>query len=234
MSSHNAMLSSIVDTTLHMAFTSSAIALLLGVAIGLVIAYNEFPFKRAVVVVLRALMGLPPVVVGIVIYILFSGTGPFGKLGLIYSVELMIIAQIVLITPIVAGMTETSVTPVIERVRPTLKGMHAGGAKSLGITIFESKYQLVAVYLFAFARAISEVGAIQIVGGNILYKTRVMTTAIALNYNTGDFSMAVALGFILLLIALSVNIVAGILQMSTSPKRKLKWKLRLKKSTATK
>lgn len=211
-SSRDPILTGIINTTLYMAFTSSIIALLIGVLIGLLVAYNDFPGKKAVVTVMRTLMGLPPVVVGIVVYILFSGTGPFGKLGLIYSVELMIIAQVILITPIVAGMTETSLTPIIDRLRPTVKGLKLNLVKSFGMSLYEGKYQLIAVYLFAFARAISEVGAVQIVGGNILFKTRVMTTAIALNYNTGDFSMAVALGIILLAIALGVNLIAALLQ----------------------
>ena len=125
----------------------------------------------------------------------------------------MIIAQVVLITPIVAGMTETSLSPLVDRMRPTLKGLNLSLPKKTALVLFEGKYQLIAVYLFAFARAISEVGAIQIVGGNILNKTRTMTTAIALNYNTGDFSLAVALGIILLAIALGVNLVAGLLQI---------------------
>ena len=201
MSSQDPVLNGIIKTTLEMAFTSSVIALVLGVIIGLLVASNDFTGKKIVVMILRTLMGLPPVVVGIVVYILFSGTGPFRKLGLIYSVELMIIAQIILITPIV------------DRMRPTVKGLRLNPFKSFGLTVTEGKYQLIAVYLFAFARAISEVGAIQIVGGNILYKTRTMTTAIALNYNTGDFSMAVALGIILLLIALGVNLIAALMQM---------------------
>ncbi|MBR2955594.1 MAG: ABC transporter permease [Clostridia bacterium] len=207
------MLQNIVKTTLEMAFTSSILALLFGVLIGLVVAYNNFPGKKVVVVILRTLMGLPPVVVGIVVFILFSGTGPFGHLKLIYSVELMIVAQVVLITPIVAGMTETSLTPIVDRMRPTVKGLGLSVPKKFFLVLNEGKYQLIAVYLFAFARAISEVGAIQIVGGNILNKTRTMTTAIALNYNTGDFALAVALGIILLAIALGVNLVAGLLQM---------------------
>lgn len=207
------MLQNIIKTTLEMAFTSSILALLFGVLIGLVVAYNNFPGKKVVVVILRTLMGLPPVVVGIVVFILFSGTGPFGHLKLIYSVELMIVAQVVLITPIVAGMTETSLTPIVDRMRPTVKGLGLSVPKKFFLVLNEGKYQLIAVYLFAFARAISEVGAIQIVGGNILNKTRTMTTAIALNYNTGDFALAVALGIILLAIALGVNLVAGLLQM---------------------
>lgn len=218
MSSHDPVLNGIIATTLEMAFASSAIALVLGVMVGLAVASNDFFGKKAIVMIMRTLMGLPPVVVGIVVYILFSGTGPFGSLNLIYSVELMIIAQIILITPIVAGMTESSITPIVDRMRFTIKGMRLSLAKSLWLTLSESKYQLIAVYLFAFARAISEVGAIQIVGGNILYKTRTMTTAIALNYNTGQFTLAVALGIILLLIALGVNLVAALMQMRLKKK----------------
>ena len=208
----DALVGGILSTTMEMALVSSAIAFLLGAIIGLLIAYHRFPGKTVVKIFLRTLMGLPPVVVGIVLYILFSNTGPFRALGLIYSVPLMIIAQVVLITPIAAGMTESSVAAVVEGSKPTIKGLRLNPIKRFSLTLYECKYQLLSVYLFSFARAISEVGAVQIVGGNILYKTRVMTTAIALNYNTGDFSYAVALGIILLAIALAVNLVAGILQ----------------------
>ena len=206
------LIGGILRTTMYMALVSSAIAFVLGAIVGLLVSYNRFPGKTAVKIVLRTLMGLPPVVVGIVLYILFSNTGPFRALGLIYSVPLMIIAQIVLITPIAAGMTESSVASVVERCKPTIKGLRLNPLKRFSLTLYECKYQLLSVYLFSFARAISEVGAVQIVGGNILYKTRVMTTAIALNYNTGDFSYAVALGIVLLVIALAVNLVAGVLQ----------------------
>lgn len=206
----------IINTTLKMAFTSSILALLLGVPIGLLVASNAFRGKSVVVIIMRTLMGLPPVVIGITVFILFSSIGPFGDLGLIFTVKIMIIAQVILITPIVAGMVESSFTPIVDRLRPTAKGLKLNGFKVFGVSLYEGKYQLVAVYMFAFARAISEVGAVQIVGGNILSKTRVMTTAIALNYSAGDFSEAMALGIILLFIALAVNLVAGILQFGIS------------------
>ena len=208
----DAMVAGILSTTMEMALVSSAVAFFVGAVVGLLIAYHRFPGKTVVKILLRTLMGLPPVVVGIVLYVLFSNTGPFRALRLIYSVPLMIIAQIVLITPIAAGMTESSVSSVVERCKPTLRGLRLGPVKRFSLTLYECKYQLLSVYLFSFARAISEVGAVQIVGGNILYKTRVMTTAIALNYNTGDFSYAVALGIILLAIALAANLGAGALQ----------------------
>ena len=203
----------ILGTTMYMAVLSSLISFAIGSVLGMLIANNRFKGKTVVRIILRTLMGLPPVVVGIVIYVLFSNTGPFRDLHLIYSVPLMIIAQVVLITPICAGMTESSVTSTVVLCKPTLKGLGFSPIKRFLLTLYECKYQLISVYLFAFARAISEVGAVQIVGGNIFYKTRVMTTAIALNYNTGDFAYAVALGIILLAIALAMNLVAGILQL---------------------
>lgn len=203
----------IIWTTVRMALSSSAISILIGAPIGILIGASSFRGKGAVTAVLRTLMGIPPVVVGIIVYILFSGTGPFGSLGLIYSVELMIIAQVILIVPIAAGMTETAVSAVAPKLNETAKGLRMSGAKRLLLCANESRRPLVAAWLFCFARAMAEVGAVQIVGGNILHKTRVMTTAIALNYNTGDFTYAVALGLILLVISLSVNCVAALLQV---------------------
>lgn len=203
----------IIFTTLYMAFTSSLLSLLIGGPIGVMISTNNFRGKSTVRLVVRTLMGLPPVAVGIIIYVLFSGTGPFGSLKLIYSVELMIIAQIVLITPIVAGMTDTSLEKISPPIAATAKGLNFNFLKTQALVINESKFQILAVYLYAFARAIAEVGAVQIVGGNILHKTRVMTTTIALNYNTGQFTYAIGLGIILLIISLLLNLVAASLQL---------------------
>ena len=215
------MLSEIVATTLLMSLRSSLYSFIIGVPLGILIALNEFPGKKAVVTVIRTLMGLPAVAVGIFIYLLFSGTGPFGKSGLIYSVTLMVIAQVVLITPIVAGMTENAVSGLTVAMKESAYGMGLSKGKTFLLALNESKYQLIAVYLFAISRSIAEVGAVQIVGGNILHKTRVMTTAIALNYmttaialnyNTGQFQLALALGIILILIVLALNVAASLLQ----------------------
>lgn len=219
MGANDTMLKEIIATTMYMALNSSLLAFAIGTPIGVLISNGNFKGKKICTTVLRTLMGLPPVVVGIFVYLLFSGTGPFGNLRLIYSVTLMIIAQVVLIAPIVAGMTETALSPIASRIRETAKGLRIGYGKTMFLSMNEGKYQLIAVYLFAFSRSIAEVGAIQIVGGNILHKTRVMTTAIALNYNTGEFSMALALGIILLLIALAVNTAATLLQMGFKFKR---------------
>ena len=212
------LLSEIVSTTLLMSLQSSVYSFLIGVPVGILIALNEFPGKKAVVTVIRTLMGLPAVAVGILIYMLFSGTGPFGASGLVYSVELMVIAQVVLITPIVAGMTENAVGATTKAMKETAYGMGLSRTKTFLLALNECKFQLIAVYLFAFARSIAEVGAVQIVGGNILHKTRVMTTAIALNYNTGQFQLAVALGIILILIVLGLNVVASLLQAGLKKK----------------
>lgn len=200
-----------IGTTLYMALFSSVSALLIGVPIGILLSCARFPGKNVLVIILRTLMGLPPVVVGIVLFVLFSGTGPFGSLKLIYSVPLMIIAQIVLITPITAGMAEQHASGIFLKVFNTAKGLGLKSGKIYFLTMNECKYSVISIYLFAFARAISEVGAVQIVGGNILHKTRVMTTTIALNYNTGQFELAIALGIILLTIALLFNLTASLI-----------------------
>ena len=208
----NTLLNEIVATTMEMCVQSSLYAMLIGVPIGALVGVARFPGRRIVVLIMRTLMGLPAVAVGILVYLLFSGTGPFGKLGLMYSVELMVIAQVILITPVVAGFTETAVAPAYDAMRDTAAGMGLNKAKIALLAVNETKYQLVATYLFAFSRSIAEVGAVQIVGGNILHKTRVMTTAIALNYNMGQFSLALALGIILMLIVLGLNVIASALQ----------------------
>lgn len=205
-------LNNIILTTLKMAVSSSMIALFIGAPLGIIIGLSNFKGKNITTILLRSAMGLPPVVAGIVLYILFSGTGPFKNLGLIYSVELMIIAQVVLITPIIAGMTESFIVSISANILETGRGLNLSRLKLYTLTLNESKSQLVVIYLMGFSRAIAEVGAIQIVGGNILHKTRVMTTTIALNYNTGQFDYAIALGVILLIISVSVNIAAALLE----------------------
>lgn len=212
MGSDNKLLDEVVTTTLEMTLQSTLWAFIIGMPIGILIASNSFKGKKIIVTIQRTLMGLPPVAVGILVYILFRGVGPFGNLGLMYSVKLMVIAQVILIAPVVAGMTESAVTPITNRMLETAKGLRINPVKKLGLIINESKYQLVSVLLFAFARSMAEVGAVQIVGGNILHKTRVMTTTIMMGYNTGSYQLAVALGIILMLIVLAANVLATILE----------------------
>jgi ABC-type tungstate transport system, periplasmic component len=210
--SNDNLLREIVFTTLRMSLTSSLIALLVGAPIGVLVASANFPGKSVVIRIMRAFMSLPSVLAGLLVYILFSGVGPFGKLRLVYTVQAMIIAQVVLITPLAAGITESFASSIAPRIKETAKGLNLSPFKTPLLILNESKFQLVSIYLVGFSRAVSEVGAVQIVGGNILHKTRVMTTVIALNYNTGQFSHAIAFGIILLFIALTINVIAGMIQ----------------------
>ncbi len=214
------LLNEVVSTTLIMAIHSSLLAFLIGAPIGLLVASYQFKGKKAVIIIMRTLMGLPPVAVGILIYLLFRGIGPFGDLKLMFTVKIMVIAQVVLITPIVAGMVETSAEHISSKMRSTRAGMKFGPAKTLCLMANESKFELIAAYMFAFARATAEVGAVQIVGGNILHSTMVMTTYIALNYNTGNLQYAVALGIIIILITLGLNLIGGVLQFIGSRRNK--------------
>ena len=152
----NPLFGEIVRTTLVMCLQSSVYSMLIGVPIGVLVAIGSFPGKKIVVTVMRTLMGLPAVAVGIFVYLLFSGTGPFGGLGLMYSVELMVIAQVILITPVVAGMTESAVSPAYEGMRETVKGLNLNKGKAMLLAVNECKYQMIAVYLFAFGRSIAE------------------------------------------------------------------------------
>lgn len=210
--SGDAQLWSIVLVTLRTTLSSSVIALLLGAPLGVLYAYARFPCRKALIVINRTLMGLPPVVCGLICYMLFSGVGPLHSLRLLFTVRGMIIAQVILLTPIVTGSLETYLSPVIGRIRESARGMRLSGGKTLLLTFGESKYQLVSTYLFVFGRAMAEVGAVSMVGGAIAYKTNVMTTAIIMYTNMGNFTLGLALGVLLLAFSLAVNVLAHLLQ----------------------
>lgn len=210
--SGNPQLLNIISVTLRMTLTSSIAALLIGVPLGALYAMVRFPGRKAVIVLNRTLMGLPPVVCGLICYILFSGVGPLRHLKLLYTVSGMVIAQVILITPIVAGNMETYLSGVTQRMLPTAMGMRLSRSKIFLLTLNESKYQIISTYLFGFGRAMAEVGAVSMVGGAIAFKTNVMTTAIMMYTNMGDFTLGLALGFLLLLISLVVNVLAHVLQ----------------------
>lgn len=210
--SGDAQLADIVSVTMRMTLTSSIAALLLGVPLGACYAMARFPFRRALIVLNRTLMGLPPVVCGLLCYMLFSGVGPLRHLRLLYTVTGMVIAQVILITPIVAGNMETYLSGVTQRILPTARGLRLSGGKIFLLTLNESKYQILSTYLFGFGRAMAEVGAVSMVGGAIAFKTNVMTTAIMMYTNMGDFTLGLALGLLLLLISLLVNVLAHLLQ----------------------
>ena len=195
----------IISVTLQMSIPSSVISLLLGVPLGTLLAFCVFRGRGALVVVNRTLMGLPPVVVGLVCYMLFSGVGPLRHLRLLYTVTGMVIAQIILLIPLIAGSLESHVSTVAPDIRETAHGMGLGRGRTLLLLINESQYQLVSAYLLGLGRAFAEVGAVSMVGGAIAYKTNVMTTAIMNYTNMGDFTTALALGIILLAISLLLN-----------------------------
>ena len=210
--SGNEQLFGIIGVTMRMSIASSVTALLLGVPPGLLLSMLNFRGKKAVIVMNRTLMGLPPVVCGLICYMLFSGVGPLRHLHLLYTVKGMVIAQVILITPMIINSIETFMKGRSGEIRETAKGLRLSGGKTFLLTMNECKYQLISTYLLAFSRAIAEVGAISMVGGAIAYKTNVMTTAIMNYTNMGNFTLGVALGMILLAISLAINIFISFIQ----------------------
>ena len=206
----------ILQVTAEMSLRSSILALVIGLPIGIWLGACRFPGRNPLIVVNRTLMGMPPVVCGLVFYMLFSGVGPFRHLRLLFTVDIMIMAQVVLITPIVVGTMESYVAGIAPSVRETAKGLGLGGFKTFGLLCNECIYQIISAYLLAFSRSIAEVGAVSMVGGAIAWKTNVMTTAIMQYTNRGSFTLGVALGIILLTISLIVNILISLLQRRLS------------------
>lgn len=202
----------ILVVTFKMSISSSLISLLIGVPIGIIYGYKKYKMNNVLVTINRTLMGMPPVVCGLFCYLLFSGTGALRHLKLLYTIRGMVIAQVLLITPIVIGTIEPYIKKLYPEMLETVEGMKLKSSKKLLLLINESKYEIISVYLIAFSRAIAEVGAVSMVGGAIVFKTNVMTTAIMNYTNMGDFKMAMALGIILILISLIVNFIANILQ----------------------
>ena len=214
--SKDAELLNILSVTAKMRLQSSVIALLLGLPIGIWLGACKFPGLNVLLVANRTLQGMPPVVCGLLFYMLFSGVGPFRHLKLLFTVEIMIMAQIVLITPIVVGNMETYVAGVAPAVRETAKGLGLGKLKTFLLLCNECVYSIISAYLLAFSRSIAEVGAVSMVGGAISWKTNVMTTAIMQYTNRGNFTLGVALGLILLTLSLIVNIVISLMQRRLS------------------
>ena len=214
--SQDAELMNILSVTAKMSLQSSVLALLLGLPIGIWLGSCRFPGRNVLLVANRTLQGMPPVVCGLLFYMLFSGVGPLRHMRLLFTVDIMVLAQIVLITPIVVGTMETYVSGVAPAVRETAKGLGLGGFKTFRLLCNECVYQIISAYLLAFARSIAEVGAVSMVGGAIAWKTNVMTTAIMQYTNRGNFSLGIALGMILLTISLVVNIVISLLQRRLS------------------
>ncbi len=195
----------ILVLSLKVSLSAVAIASLLGFAIGGALAVYRFPGRGAVSAILSALMGLPPVVAGLMVYLLLSNVGPLGVLQLLYTPTAMIIAQVVLVTPIIAALSRQACEDLLEEYDEQLRSLGASPRAIVLTLLWDGRYRLITAVLAGFGRAIAEVGAVMIVGGNIDHVTRTMTTAIALETSKGNIALALALGIVLLAIALAVN-----------------------------
>ncbi len=201
----------ILGVTLRMSFFSTGISCIIGMPLGVLIGKNDFKGKRTIKKITGTLMGLPPVVAGLIVYMLFTKYGIFGSLGWLYSVQVMVVAQCLLITPVVINLTQAIVSTTGRAITETAKGLNFSSGRTLRLLLSENRLALMSVLLNAFGRSIAEVGAVSLVGGNIQWKTRVMTTAIVLETNKGNFSFALALGIVLLVISFAANVIAGML-----------------------
>lgn len=197
-----------IKVTFQMALSSTLISSLLGISMGLLLERVHFPGKKIVVRINRTLMGVPPVVVGLFVYMLTMRRGPLGFLGLLFSIKGMVLAQTLIITPVICGMTYSYAVKTAPAVRTFAKTMGAGKAQTELLILREMKYELYFVIVTGFGRSISEVGAVMLVGGNIKGSTRTMTTAIALLKSQGIFYEGMALGILLLAMAFVIQCLA--------------------------
>jgi len=195
----------IVLLSLRVSLTAVFIAGVVGLPLGAVLAVARFPGRGGVIVVVNALMGLPPVVVGLLVYLALSNAGPLGVLQLLYTPSAMIIAQAILVTPIVAALTRQVIDDLNREYDEQLRSLGVTWVDAVSTLLWDARGSLATALLAGFGRAVAEVGAVIIVGGNINHVTRVMTTAIALETSKGNLALALALGLILLLLALGVN-----------------------------
>lgn len=202
----DADLAEIVLLSLRVSLSAVLLASLVGLPAGAALALARFPGRRALVVVLNALMGLPPVVVGLLVYLLLSRSGPLGFWGLLFTPTAMIIAQCLLIFPIVAALTRQVIEDLWGELEEQLRSLGAGPGRALWTLLWEARYSLLTAVLAGLGRSIAEVGAVIIVGGNIAHVTRTMTTAIALETSKGDLPLALGLGIILITLAILLNV----------------------------
>jgi tungstate transport system permease protein len=198
----------IVSLSLAVSLTASVVALLIGAPMGAALASLRFRGRGGLILAANALLGLPPVVVGLAVYLILSRSGPLGRFGLLFTPSAMILAQIILMTPIVIALTHRFADGLWDQYGGALMVDGASAPRSLFTLLAIGRASLLTVFLAAFGRAISEVGAIIVVGGNIRGYTRTMTTAIALETSKGDLSLALGLGLVLIALSVTVNAVA--------------------------
>ena len=195
----------IIGLSLRVSLTAVAISALIGLPLGAILGVTRFPGRGAVLVLLNSLMGLPPVVVGLLVYLMLSNAGPLGPLALLYTPSAMIIAQSILVIPIVAALTRQTIEDMHGEYDELLRVLGIGRWGMVATLLWDARYNLLTAMLAGFGRAVAEVGAVLIVGGNINHVTRVMTTAIALETSKGNLALALGLGVVLLLLAVIVN-----------------------------
>lgn len=198
--------------SLRVSLTAVGIGLLLGIPLGALVAVARFPGREALVGLLNAFMGLPPVIVGLVLYLVLSRSGPLGPLGLLFTPMAMVVAQAVLATPLAAALTRQVVADAEAHLGEQLRSLGLSAPRRAAVLIYDVRFSLVTAALAAFGRAISEIGAVLVVGGNIDGHTRTMTTAISLETQKGDLSLALALGLVLMGLIVAVNAAAALLR----------------------
>ncbi|MCJ7874494.1 ABC transporter permease [Phaeobacter sp. J2-8] len=188
-----------------------AIASVIALPLAAFLAVRRFRYRRTVIALLNALMGLPPVVVGLIVYLLLSRSGPLGVLGLLFTPTAMVIAQVIIIVPLIASIAHQSIRDLWQEYHDLLISMNVTQGQKIRTLLWDCRRALLTASLAGFGRAIGEVGAIMIVGGNIDHATRVLTTAIALETGKGDFALALALGFVLIALAILINLAIHVL-----------------------
>jgi tungstate transport system permease protein len=198
----------IVSLSLLVSMTAVSLAAVCGLPLGAVVAVCRFPGRSAVGALLNAMMGLPPVVVGLALYVLLSRAGPLGELGLLYTPAAMVLAQCVLVTPIIAALTRQTIADLHEEYDEQFRSLGVGPWRTIGTLLWDGRFSLLTAMMAGFGRASAEVGAVIIVGGNINHVTRVMTTTIALETSKGNLPLALGLGIILLLLTFMLNAAA--------------------------
>lgn len=206
----------IVALSLQVSLGAVALAALIGLPLGALLAVLRFPGRQGVIVFLNALMGLPPVVVGLSVYLLLSRAGPLGPLGLLYTPEAMVIAQTILVTPIIAALARQTIEDLKGEYDEQLTVLGVGPLAAVFTLLWDGRYSLITALLAGFGRAVAEVGAVIIVGGNIAHVTRVMTTTIALETSKGDLALAMGLGIILVSITIALNALVGGLKLTAT------------------
>lgn len=202
----------IILLSFQVSLSAVVLSCLVGLPLGAAVAVLRFPGRAVVIAVLNAAMGLPPVVVGLVIYLLLSRSGPLGNFGMLFTPGAMVVAQWALITPIIAALTRQTVADLHQEYDEQLRSFGTGRLRTMLTLLWDGRFSLVTAVLAGFGRAIAEVGAVIIVGGNINHYTRVMTTTIALETSKGDLPLAVALGIILISLALGINLLAQVVR----------------------